>query len=121
MEKKRILIVDDEIELVKAIEIILKQAGYEVLTAYNGQVALEKAHKAKPDLVLLDIMMPGIDGIEVLRRLREGTDTTYIPVIMLTCKGDSESIIGAHDLEIVDYIIKPFDSKKLLNLIKKYI
>jgi len=121
MAKKRILVVDDEQELIKAVQIRLEHAGYEVLTAYGGQEALDRVSKERPDLILLDIMMPGIDGFEVLRRLKNKPETSLIPIIMLTAKGETGSLIKAGDLGTTDYIIKPFDTEELLDLVKKYI
>ena len=74
-----------------------------------------------PNLILLDIMMPGIDGFEVLRELKSDPATTNIPVVMLTAKGESESLFKAQDLESTDYIIKPFEAEEFLKVIKKYI
>ncbi len=119
--KKKILIVDDETELVKAIRIRLEQAGYETLVAYDGLEGLEKAKKENPDLILLDIMMPDIDGFEVLRRLKENSKTKYTPVIMVTCKGEPQSLFKAKELRSLDYIVKPFEQEELLDLIKRYI
>ena len=84
MPKKRILVVDDEVELVKAIQIRLEQADYEVIVAYDGQEALEKARKEKPDLIVLDLMLPKIDGYKVCRMLKFDDKYKQIPIIMLT-------------------------------------
>lgn len=119
---QRILLVDDEKELVELIKQRLEASGYEVLTAYNGPEALEKAKDEDDiELIILDIMMPVIDGIEVLRRLRNEVKTRMVPVVMLTAKGDTESMMKAGELGSTDYVIKPFDAKELLDLIKKYI
>jgi DNA-binding response OmpR family regulator len=120
MEKK-ILVADDEEHIVKMLESRLRANGYGVITAYNGKQALEKAKAGAPDLILLDIMMPDIDGLSVLRKLKYDFETMHIPVIMLTCKADSGSIFKAQDLKAADYIIKPFKPGELLKLIKRYI
>ena len=120
MEKKSVLVVDDEEDVVRILRKQLVSAGYEALIAYNGQQAIEKANE-HPDLILLDIMMPGMDGIEVLRQIRNNSETKETPVIMVTAKGASTSILNAQELGVVDYIIKPFELKELLALIKKYI
>lgn len=115
----KILIVDDEPELVKAIEIRLKQANYEVLTAYDGLEGLEKAKKEKPDLILLDILMPNIDGYQTLSKLKEDGITKDVPVIMLTSKSQVNDVAEAIGLGAVDYIVKPFEPRILLEKIKK--
>ncbi len=120
MEKEIILLVDDEKDLVKIVKNRLEAAGYGVLVAYDGAQALEKV-KERPNLVLLDIMMPGLDGFEVLRRLRNNKNTREIPVIMFTAAGESRSIFEAQGLGVTDYIIKPFEPEKLLSLIKRCI
>ena len=119
MNKKRILVVDDEAELVKAIEIRLKQADYEILTAYDGLEGLEKAQKEKPDLILLDILMPNMDGYQTLQKLKEEESTKSIPVIMLTAKSQVDDVTKAADLGANDYIVKPFNHITLLEKIHK--
>ena len=114
--KKRILIIDDETKLVDLVKEWLESKDYKVSAAYNGLNGLEK-----PDLVILDINMPGLDGFEVLSSLRKNQETKYTPVIMLTVKRETESIMKAQDLETTDYIMKPFSVKRLLNLVRKYV
>ena len=120
MERKSILVVDDEVDVVRVLKKQLMASGYEVLVAYDGLQAVEEVKKC-PDLILLDITMNGMDGIEVLRRVRDAVETKEIPVIMVTAKGASSSILDAQNLGATDYIIKPFELKELLSLIKKYI
>jgi CheY-like chemotaxis protein len=120
MEKKKILLVDDEQGFVEIVKPYLESRKYNVIVANNGKEALEKVEE-NPDLILLDIIMPGIDGFEVLRRLRNNLRTRYIPVIMLTARGESKAILKAQDLGTTDYIIKPFSLKELLYLVKRYI
>lgn len=119
--RNKILLVDDEPALVDMVKMRLEANKYEVITAYNGREGLEKADAEKPDLILLDIMMPEMDGYEVLRKLRHKSEMLDIPVIMFTAKTDSQSIFETQDLKATDYIIKPFNPKDLLRLIKKYI
>lgn len=119
--KKKILIVDDEKNLTEILALRLETNGYEVIIAYNGRDGLEKTEKENPDLILLDIMMPDMDGIDVLRRLKNNPKAGHIPVIMLTCKGESSSLLKAENLGATDYFIKPFESEELLRAIKKYI
>ena len=120
MRGKKILVIDDEAHMVELLRERLGRNGYEVISAADGLEGLEKANKENPDLILLDIMMSGMDGFEVLRKLRSGPETKNIPVIMLTAKADTDSIFRAEDLKSTDYIIKPFDFKELLDLIEKY-
>ena len=118
---KKILVVDDEENIRKLLEARLKANQYLVITASTGAEALEKAESEAPDLILLDIMMPELDGLEVLRKLKSKFETSSIPVIMLTGKMDTGTIFNAQELEAKDYIIKPFEPQELLDLIKKYI
>ncbi len=121
MVKKKILIIDDEEDIAKTVSFRLSSLGYEVIAANNGLEGLEKAQREKPNLILLDVMMPKMDGFEVLRRLKDDPETKYTPVIMLTCRGESGSLFKAQDLGSVDYVIKPFESQELLDLIERYI
>jgi len=107
---KRILVIDDDPELVKLVEYSLIREGYEVYKAYDGQEGLRKAESLQPDLVILDIMMPGVDGWKVCRRLRENSD---IPILMLTAKGKEEDIVRGLDSGADDYLTKPFGIKEL--------
>ena len=118
---KRILLVDDEADLLTLVQARLAANGYEVITAHNGLEGLEKASKEKPNLILLDVMMPRKDGFEVLRELKSNIETTSIPVVMLTAKGESQSFSKAKDLGAIDYITKPFNAEALLDLVKRYL
>lgn len=111
MVKNRILIVDDELSILKYVSASLRQAEYEPFIASNGQDALVMAETESPALVLLDITMPGIDGFEVLRRLREWT---HIPVIMVSARVDNNDKVKCLDLGADDYITKPFSIEELL-------
>ena len=121
MIAKTVLVVDDEQEVLTVIKKRLDTAGYKVLIASSGIKALEMAAKLEPSLILLDIMMPGMDGLEVLRKLKDRNNTAAIPVVMLTAKGESKTIFETQDLGSADYIIKPYDNKELLDIIEKYI
>jgi len=116
----KILLVDDEKELVGAVSSYLEGQGYKVIPAYNGREALEKAANDIPDLVILDIRMPGMDGLEVLRRLKSDSNTSYVDVIMLTAKTESESLLEAQELGSWDYVIKPVRIKELSDTVKHY-
>jgi len=121
MSKKRILVIDDENELAKAIQIRLSVSGYEVLTACDGVEGLEKAKKEKPDLILLDVSMPKMDGFKTLEKLKQNSQIKFIPVIMLTAKSQLDDVTKATDLGAEDYIVKPFDYITVLDKIKKAI
>lgn len=105
----KILMVDDESDIVSTVEFRLKSCNYEVITAGNGQEGLEKAAKEKPDIILLDINMPVMNGHEMLERLRSRPDLKHIPVIMLTAYSDRADIGKASELGISNYVTKPFD------------
>lgn len=118
---KKILIIDDELDLVEKLKKRLEMSGYEVHGACSGFEGLDKAKKERPHLILLDIMMPDLDGFEVLSRLKESTETALTHVIMITAKSDTPSILMAEKSYATDYIIKPFQISDLLNMIQKYI
>lgn len=116
---KKILVIDDEPEIILAIQIRLKQANYEVVSAYDGKDGIEKAAKEKPDLILLDILMPEMNGFQTLQKLKEDTQTMSIPVIMLTAKSQLDDVTKATNLGAEDYIVKPFDHIAMLKKIKE--
>ena len=118
---KRILLVDDEADLLKLVMVRLAACGYEVIPASDGLEALEKAQKENPDLILLDVMMPRMDGFEVLRNLKNNPGTMSIPVIMLTAKDEAESFSRAQEAGAEDYITKPFNRDALLDAVRKYL
>ena len=113
----RILVVDDEVDIVSTIEFRLKSCEFDVITANNGQDGMETATKEKPDLILLDINMPIMDGHEMLERVRSHPDLKGTPVIMLTAYSDRGDITKVADLGISDYITKPFDFSELMEKI----
>jgi len=112
--KRRVLVVDDEKDLVELITYNLGRNGFEVLTAYNGNDALDVAQREVPDLVVLDLMLPGIDGTEVARRLRADSRTAGVPIVMLTAKGEETDVVVGLTLGADDYVTKPFSMKILL-------
>jgi DNA-binding response OmpR family regulator len=112
--KRTVLVVDDEKDLVDLITYNLQRNGYDVLCALNGTEALELAQKHVPDLVLLDLMLPGIDGTEVARRLKADARTAQVPIIMLTAKGEETDVVVGLTLGADDYVTKPFSMKILL-------
>ena len=119
MEKK-ILIIDDEEDFCYFVKKNLEAiSDYEIITATRGRKGIQLARKKKPDLILLDIMMPGIDGLEVLKRLKKSEKTQNIPVIMLTAKDEDESKIRALGSFCDDYIVKPVENVVLKGKIHK--
>ena len=118
---QKILVIDDEPDLVKAIKIRLNQFGFEVIVAYNGGEGAKKAKEEKPDLILVDILMPEMDGFQTLGKLKQDSSTKSIPVIMLTAKSQLDDVIEATNLGAVDYVVKPFDYRILVEKIKKSI
>ena len=112
--KKKILIVDDERAILKVLSIKLKISGYEVTTALSGEEALELVNSAKPDIMLLDVIMPGVDGFEVLQKLRP---SHQLPVIVLSAR--PENAAKALSLGADDFLNKPFDVNELLKKIEE--
>lgn len=111
----RVLIVDDDREMVELIQLFLANAGYETLTATSGEAALETAFREKPDLILLDIMMPKIDGWEVFRSIKNDPDTKSIPIAFITARTQNiDKMIGLSVMKADGYITKPFSKKDLL-------
>jgi two-component system KDP operon response regulator KdpE len=115
LKDRRILVVDDEERMVRFIRLNLEHDGFRVIEAYNGTQAINKVRSNLPDLVLLDIMMPDIDGFEVLRIIRE---VSTIPVIMLTAKGEEDDRVRGLELGADDYITKPFSPRELVSRVK---
>jgi two-component system alkaline phosphatase synthesis response regulator PhoP len=111
---QKILVVDDEAVLVETIAYNLEQSGYQVVTVADGSSALEAAHSETPDLIILDIMLPGIDGLEVCRQLRREHQTATTPIIMLTAKGDEIDKVVGLEVGADDYVTKPFGRRELL-------
>lgn len=114
MEKNKLLIVDDEIDILNLLEYNFRKSGFNVITAKDGPEAIELAREGKPDLVVLDIMLPNMEGTEVLRRLKSNEATSKIPVIMLTAKGEEVDKIVGFELGAEDYITKPFSPRELI-------
>lgn len=115
---KRILIVDDEAQLVEMVKMRLESAGYEIITAHDGQEGLEKAKKNKPDLMILDLMLPKMDGYKVCGLLKSDARYSKIPVIMFTARAQEEAEGLGKCLGAEEYVTKPFDPKLLLSKIK---
>ncbi len=118
--KNKILVVDDEEGLRALVATVLQMAGYEVATAVDGEDGVQKALQYLPDLILLDIMMPKLDGWKTLSKLRTYDQTEHIPIIMLTARGETDSLFKSEQLKVLDYFIKPFEMDEILTYIKKY-
>jgi two-component system alkaline phosphatase synthesis response regulator PhoP len=110
MAGKRVLVVDDDVKTVELVKLYLNRDGYRVLTAYDGTEALRLAREGHPDLIVLDLMLPGIDGLEICRTLRGESD---VPIIMLTARTTEENRLTGLDLGADDYVPKPFSPKEL--------
>lgn len=113
-ETKRVLVCDDDPLLVDLLEYRLASRGYDVSVARDGSEALQQVEEARPDAIVLDAMMPVMDGYEVLRRLRESDIYADIPVVMLTARKQERDIVGALELGANDYIVKPFIPEELV-------
>ena len=118
MAQKKILVVDDEKDIVELISYNLEQEGFAVIKAYDGQMAWERVKTAKPDLVVLDLMIPGIHGLEVCKLIRRDAATGTLPIIMLTAKSDQVDKILGLELGADDYITKPFNVRELIARIR---
>src|SRR3989304_5779769 len=115
MEKKQILIVDDDPAILRLLSANLKARGYDVVTATDGEESLEAVQKDFVDLIILDLMMPKVDGVEVCRRIREWSD---VPIIILSARGDEKDKVKCLDLGADDYLTKPFGIAELIARIK---
>ncbi|HBG78561.1 MAG TPA: DNA-binding response regulator [Phycisphaerales bacterium] len=119
MANEKILIVDDEEDVLELVRYNLDKNGYKVETAATGEQALAKAGAKLPDLIILDLMLPGIDGLDVCKKLKNDTKTQNIPVIMLTAKGEETDIVTGLELGADDYVTKPFSPKVLVARIRR--
>jgi len=116
---RKILAVDDEKHIVRLVQVNLERAGYEVITANDGREALQKVKDEKPDLVVLDVMMPYMDGFEVLQNLRRNPETAEIPVIMLTAKAQDADVFKGWQSGVDCYLTKPFNPMELIVFVKR--
>lgn len=119
MDKNKILLVDDNRDLVTVVKVALENKGYSVQSAYNADELFARLEEQKPDLIVLDVMMPQMDGLEALKRLKAAQETSSIPVILLTAKFQYEDILNAYQLGADVYITKPFTSSQLLAGIRR--
>jgi twitching motility two-component system response regulator PilG len=121
VSKKTIFVVEDEESLLKLESILLTSKGFEVIGAANGSIALDILAKEKVDLVLLDIMLPEIDGFEVCRRIKNNPETRNLPVIMLTAKKSQEDLSRGDEVGADWYVTKPFKSAKVIETIERFL
>ncbi len=121
MSQKKILVVDDEVDLVETIRFPLEMEGFNVLVSYNGEDALNQARKEKPDLILLDLMLPKLDGYKVCRLLKFDEKYKDIPILMLTAKTQEKDKLLGKETGANEYITKPFDIDELMKKVKAYL
>jgi DNA-binding response OmpR family regulator len=117
---KHIVCIEDEPEMIDLIQLILNRRGFEVLGASGGKEGLELVRKTHPDLVLLDLMMPDMDGWEVYQQMKADESTRNIPVIIVTAKAQNiDKVLGLHIAKVDDYIAKPFGPQELIDSVEK--
>ncbi|MDZ7860411.1 MAG: response regulator [Candidatus Krumholzibacteriota bacterium] len=121
MTERKVLVVDDEANITQILEFSIEAEGYEVVSASNGEEAIEKARKEQPNLIILDIMMPKVDGYEACRALKSDPLTKKIPVILLTAKGREIDKRLGYEVGATDYIVKPFSPSKLIEKVNEYL
>lgn len=116
---KKILIVDDEKDLVQTLKTLFETKGYIVIAAYDGKEALQKTQKEMPDLILLDVLMPHLNGYQVCRKLKKDNQYKHIPIVMSTAKAQESDHFWGIESGADDYVTKPFDLEKLLSVVEK--
>lgn len=117
---RRVIYIEDEQEMVDLVRLILSRKGYEVIGSNGGRDGLEKVRQELPDLVLLDLMMPDMDGWEVYQQMKAGDATRHIPVIVITAKSQNiDRVLGLHIAKVDDYISKPFSPRELTDSVEK--
>lgn len=121
MNPKKILLVDDEVDLVETVRFPLEMEGYHVLVSYNGEDALNQARKENPDLILLDLMLPKLDGYKVCRLLKFDERYKHIPILMLTAKTQEKDKALGLETGADEYITKPFEMDFLMEKVKEYL
>ncbi len=118
LKKRKVLLIDDEVTLLEVVKTNLEIEGYEVVTEVSGETGLVSAVVEQPDVVILDIMMPGVDGWEICQRLRADPRTKYIPIIMLTALDQTQHVVRGFEVGADDYLAKPFDNAELFARLK---
>ncbi|MCA1947185.1 MAG: response regulator transcription factor [Fimbriimonadaceae bacterium] len=115
----KVLVCDDERHIVRLIQVNLERQGYQVVTAFDGKEGLEKIRSEKPDIVVLDVMMPYMDGFEVLKSIRREPETENLPVIMLTAKAQDKDVFEGYHYGADMYLTKPFNPMELVTFVKR--
>jgi len=118
MKKAKVLVVDDEKDIIELVSYNLEKEGFKVISATDGEKALESVSSEEPAIIILDLMLPGIDGLDVCRELKRNDQTSSIPIIMLTAKGEESDIVIGLELGADDYITKPFSPRILVARVK---
>ncbi len=118
MARAQILVVDDEPDILELVQYNLAKDNYEVTCVASGEEGVTKIHSTQPDLLILDLMLPGIDGLEVCKRLKQNPRTASMPIIILTAKGDEADVVSGLELGADDYLTKPFSPRVLLARVK---
>jgi DNA-binding response OmpR family regulator len=121
MARKRILMVDDSNTMLMMNKLILAKEGYEILTAHDGREGVELARAERPDLILMDVVMPNLGGFDAVKELQESDSTRDIPVIMLTTRGEKENVTRGRDLGAAEYLTKPVNAVELLAKVKMHL
>lgn len=121
MSRKKILLVDDSSTVLLLHRMMLSHCGYELLTARDGQEALDKASTERPDLIFLDVIMPRMDGFQTCRALRARTETKNVPIILVTTRGEPHYVRQGFESGCTDYITKPFDGEELLAKVRSHL
>lgn len=120
-DRKKILIVDDSNTILMMERLILNKGPYVTVAATNGEEAVRKAQAENPDLILLDVVMPKMDGFEACRRIRRQSATSNIPIIMVTTRGEEQNIESGYQAGCTDYVTKPIDGAELLSKLRSYL
>jgi len=118
MSKKKVLVIDDNPAIVRLDESLLGSQDYEVIKAYDGEEGFQKAQKEKPDIILLDVILPGIHGFELCKKIKENEETKDIPIVIVTASGLEEVAKEEPDIKADAYISKPYGLEELMNVIK---
>ncbi len=118
MPRGCVLVVEDEEDILELVRYHLEKEGYQVITAATGEEAVKTARKQLPDLVLLDLMLPGLDGLDVCRIIKNDPTTTHVPIVMLTARGEEADIVAGLELGADDYITKPFSPRVMMARVK---
>lgn len=118
---KKILVIDDEPDFIDAVRMRLEANGYEVIAAYEGKDGIDKARKESPSLILLDLVMPKLNGLAVLSKLKGDRVTANIPVVILTAKTEAEYALDAGTLGASDYLVKPASMQAIIDMVRKYL